>query len=106
MRSELSVSRPAPRLWAVQVTNKKNAGSTRSVLCGIDWVTGTRTDADPTNDIQVANMSLGGPLKGANTGKPDDENCGITQHDVVHQADLRVDRRRRHVCRGGRQLRY
>ena len=30
------------------------------VICGIDWVTSTRTDADPSNDIAVANMSLGG----------------------------------------------
>jgi subtilisin family serine protease len=62
---------PGARLWSVRVLNNKGAGSTSSVLCGIDWVTATRTDADPTNDISVANMSLAG--QGS-----DDGNCGGT----------------------------
>jgi subtilisin len=51
------------------------------ILCGIDWVTATRTDADPGNDIAVANMSLGGQLKNA-----DDGACGRTNHDAIHLA--------------------
>ena len=46
---------PGARLWAVQVGD---------VICGLDWVTGTRTDGDPNNDIAVANLSLSGPLPG------------------------------------------
>ena len=45
---------PGANLYAVRVLNKKNTGSASSILCGIDWVTATRTDADPTNDIAVA----------------------------------------------------
>jgi subtilisin len=70
---------PGARLWAVRVLNNNGGGSTGSILCGIDWVTGTRMDADPTNDIAVANMSLAG--KGT-----DDGDCGRTKKDVVHQA--------------------
>jgi subtilisin len=33
------------------------------LICGLDWVTSTRSDADPTNDIAVANMSISGPLR-------------------------------------------
>jgi subtilisin family serine protease len=71
---------PGARLWSVRVINDQGAGSTSSFLCGIDWVTGTRTDTDPTNDIAVANMSLVG--KGR-----DDGNCGKTpRKDAVHIA--------------------
>lgn len=70
---------PGTPLWAVRVLGGNGAGSKSSVLCGIDWVTSTRTDGDPANDIAVANMSLGG--KGG-----DDQNCGQTNRDVLHQA--------------------
>ena len=56
---------PGARLWAVRTGNKKGFSSDRALICGIDWVTGTRTDADPTNDIAVANMSLGGDVSGS-----------------------------------------
>ncbi len=68
------------QLWAVRVLNDNAAGTESDVLCGVDWVTATRTDADPSNDIQVANMSLGG--KGGDDGK-----CGTTKkQDPLHQA--------------------
>ena len=76
---------PGAHLWAVRVLNKQNAGSTSGVLCGIDWVTATRTDADPTNDIAVANMSLGL----AQNGRSDDEQCGTVRRDPLHQAICR-----------------
>jgi subtilisin len=60
---------PGAPLWAVRVLNDNGSGSTSSLLCGIDWVTGSRTDGSPDNDIAVANMSLGG--QGV-----DDGNCG------------------------------
>jgi subtilisin len=77
---------PGAPLWSVRVLNKKLFGTTSTVLCGIDWVTATRTDADPTNDIQVANMSLGGPFTGSHH---DDEQCGVKPRDVIHQAICR-----------------
>jgi subtilisin len=71
---------PGANLYAVRVLNKKAVGSESAVLCGIDWVTATRTDADPTNNIAVANMSLGG--KGSDGG-----DCGNTpKRDAEHQA--------------------
>ncbi|HEY3189575.1 MAG TPA: S8 family serine peptidase [Solirubrobacteraceae bacterium] len=51
---------PGTRLFAAKVLDAQGAGTASQVICGIDWVTSTRTDADPTNDIAVANMSLGG----------------------------------------------
>jgi subtilisin len=69
---------PGANLYAVRVINKNGTGSTSSILCGIDWVTATRTDADPSNDIAVANMSIGG------SGN-DDGKCGHTKK-AVHQA--------------------
>ena len=70
---------PGARLWAVRVLNKNGSGSLSSVLCGIDWATSTRSDSDPTNDISVANMSLGAKSQ-------DDGNCGKTNNDAVHLA--------------------
>jgi subtilisin len=73
---------PGARLWAVKVLKKNNTGSGSNIICGIDWVTSTRTDSDPSNDIIVANMSVIG--KGS-----DDGNCGLTNKDPWHQAICR-----------------
>jgi subtilisin len=73
---------PGARLWAVKSLRKNNSGTTSMMLCGVDWVTSTRTDSDPSNDIAVANMSIGG--KGR-----DDGNCGLTNKDPWHQAICR-----------------
>lgn len=76
---------PGARLWAVRVLNDNGAGTVANMICGIDWVTATRMDADPTNDIAVANMSIGG--KAVN---PDDGQCGTTKkQDPLHQAICR-----------------
>jgi subtilisin len=68
---------PGARLWSVRVLKKNGTGTLGDILCGVDWVTATRTDADPSNDIAVANMSLGGP-------GTDDGNCGRTNKDALH----------------------
>ncbi len=53
---------PGTPLWSARVFGEGVTNTPDSVvICGIDWVTSTRMDADPHNDIQVANMSLGGP---------------------------------------------
>jgi subtilisin len=70
---------PASKLWAVRVLGANGSGLTSQVICGIDWVTSTRTDADPANDIAVANMSLGS--SGASS-----DNCGRTVGDAMHIA--------------------
>src|SRR5918992_6118822 len=51
---------PGARLYAVKVLTDAGVGLTTDIICGIDWVTATRTDLDPNNNIAVANMSLGG----------------------------------------------
>lgn len=51
---------PGTTVYAVKVLDANGSGSTSSVVCGIDWVASTRSDADPGNDIAVANLSLGG----------------------------------------------
>jgi subtilisin len=73
---------PGARLWAVKSLRKNNTGTTSMMLCGVDWVTSTRTDGDPSNDIAVANVSIIGK-------RSDDGNCGLTNKDPFHQAICR-----------------
>ena len=70
---------PGARLWSVRVLKKNGGGTLSDVLCGVDWVTATHSDADASNDIAVANMSLGG------SGE-DDGNCGRTKKDPLHMS--------------------
>ena len=70
---------PGARLWAVKVLGDNGVGTNSTLICGIDWVTSTRSDADPTNDIAVGNMSLSGP-------GTDDGNCGLSNKDPLHLA--------------------
>lgn len=75
---------PGARLWAVKVLNNRGVGSFSSAICGIDWVTAKNTDGDTTNDIEVANMSLGATVSGS-----DDNNCGWVGSNAaaaMHQA--------------------
>jgi subtilisin len=69
---------PGSRLYSVKVMNAAGEGSFSSIICGIDWVTSTRTDADPANNVAVANLSLGGP------GDPV-RDCASTT-DAMHRA--------------------
>lgn len=71
---------PGARLWSVQVLDTGGRGTNSEIMCGLDWVVGTRTDADPDNDIAVANLSLGGPA-GIDTGR-----CPGTGKDAYHTA--------------------
>ena len=70
---------PGANLYAVKVLTDAGVGLTTDIICGIDWVTSTRTDLNPANDIRVANMSLGG-------GGTDDDNCGNSNNDAYHRA--------------------
>jgi subtilisin family serine protease len=69
---------PGTRVVAVKVLDASGGGTFSQIICGIDWVTSTRTDADPANDIAVANMSLGG------AGSPV-KDCATTT-DPMHRA--------------------
>ena len=70
---------PGTPIWSVKVLDSSGNGAWSDVICGINWVTATRTDSNPTNDIAVVNMSLAG--SGSN-----DNNCGYTNNDPLHQA--------------------
>ena len=53
-------------------------------VCGLDWITAQRDPNDPSRPlIEAANMSV------AKTGS-DDHNCGLTNHDPMHQAICRL----------------
>jgi subtilisin len=70
---------PGANLYAVRVLNQNLVGNLSDVICGVDWVTSTRADSNPSNDVAIANMSLGGPGS-------DDGNCGRTNKDALHLA--------------------
>jgi subtilisin len=70
---------PWANMYGVKVLDDEGNGTTRELLCGIEWVTTTRTDNDPHNDIDVANLSLGGV-------GTDDGHCGESDNDILHQA--------------------
>jgi DNA-binding beta-propeller fold protein YncE len=53
---------PGARIWSVRALNRNGSGLLSWIAAGIDWVTATREDKDPNNDIEVANMSIGGFL--------------------------------------------
>jgi len=65
---------PGARIWSVKVLNDFGFGLSSDIIAGVDWVTGH------ADEIDVANMSLGG------TGFPDDGNCGRTNGDALHEA--------------------
>jgi len=70
---------PGARLYAVRVLNNSGSGSFSAITCGINWVTGLNSDSNPDNNIEVANMSLGG-------SGSDDGNCGNSNNDALHKA--------------------
>jgi subtilisin family serine protease len=50
---------PEARLVPIKVLDATGHGEWSNVICGIDHLTSMNLDADPANDITVANMSLG-----------------------------------------------
>ncbi|MDQ0853816.1 subtilisin [Arthrobacter sp. V4I6] len=52
---------PGTPLWSVRVVDDYDVITEESLICAIDWVTSTRRDDDGGNDIEVANISIGGP---------------------------------------------
>jgi subtilisin len=80
---------PGTTVTAVKVLSAAGTGLWSHVICGVDWVTRTRTDADPSNDVHVANMSLGGdaPSKGDCSDRNDALHraiCGSTSAGVTY----------------------
>jgi subtilisin family serine protease len=85
---------PGTKVFAVKVLDAAGSGSWSQIICGIDWATATRADADPANDVAVVNMSLGGP--GTPVGS-----CATTT-DALHKAVCRsTDAGVNHVVAAG-----
>lgn len=74
---------PGARIFSYRVLHHDGTATAREVICGIERAIATRFDADMTNDIAVANLSLGG-------GGSDDGNCGRTRRDPLHMAICRA----------------
>jgi subtilisin family serine protease len=49
---------PGVRLWGVKVLDSSGGGTLGEFIAGVEWITATRKDANPENDIEVANASL------------------------------------------------
>jgi subtilisin family serine protease len=64
---------PGARIWPVKVLSAIGTGLNSDVICGIDYV------AANADEIEVANMSLGGAGE-------DDGNCGQSSGDAMHTA--------------------
>ncbi|MGH2484024.1 MAG: S8 family peptidase, partial [Candidatus Limnocylindria bacterium] len=43
----------------IKVLDDTGEGTDSTVICGVDYLTGLATDGDPTNDVRIANLSLG-----------------------------------------------
>jgi subtilisin family serine protease len=56
---------PGARIWAVEAFDDRGSATDSELICALDWVTATRTDADPSNDILVANLSASGHVASA-----------------------------------------
>jgi subtilisin family serine protease len=61
---------PQARIVPIKVLDDTGHGEWSNFICGLDHLTGLNTDADPDNDIDVANMSLGdvGTIGSCNDG--------------------------------------
>ena len=66
---------PESHLVPVKVFDDAGNSSEAMVLCGLDHIIGLATDGDPTNDVQVANMSFG-----------EDRAWGDCGNDALHAA--------------------
>jgi len=75
---------PGVRLWAVKILDDSGSGLLSWYVCGLDWIAAQRDPADPTRPmIESVNMSV------TKWGQ-DDQNCGNTNNDILHQAICRV----------------
>jgi subtilisin len=75
---------PGVRLWAVRILDPAGDGLLSWYVCGLDWIAAQKDPLDPTRPlIESVNMSV------AKSGT-DDNNCGITNKDVIHKAICRL----------------
>jgi subtilisin family serine protease len=75
---------PGVRLWAVRILDSTGYGLLSWYVCGLDWIATQRDPNDPSRPlIEAVNMSV--TKWGSN-----DNNCGLTNNDILHQAICRV----------------
>ncbi len=75
---------PGARIWAVRILNADGYGLLSWYVCGLDWVLAQRDPNDSSKPlIEAVNMSV-------TKAGSDDSNCGLTNHDVLHQAVCRL----------------
>jgi len=75
---------PGVRLWAVRILDANGEGRLSWWICGLEWIASQKDPADPSRPlIEAVNMSV------TRWGR-DDNNCGYTDDDVLHQAICRV----------------
>ena len=75
---------PGVRLWAVRILDANGEGRLSWWICGLDWIASQKDPADSSRPlIEAVNMSV------TRWGR-DDNNCGHTNDDVLHQAVCRV----------------
>ncbi|HEY8437252.1 MAG TPA: S8 family serine peptidase [Candidatus Limnocylindrales bacterium] len=75
---------PGVRIWSVKILDSGGSGLLSWYLCGLDWIAAQHDPADPSKPLfEVANMSV-------TKWGSDDQNCGLTNADPLHQAICRV----------------
>ena len=75
---------PGARVWGVKILNDDGYGLISWYICGLDWILAQRDPNDPSRPLfEAVNMSVTKPGS-------DDRNCGLTNHDPLHQAICRV----------------
>ncbi len=75
---------PGARVWGVKILNADGYGLISWYVCGLDWILAQRDPNDASRPLfEAVNMSVTKPGS-------DDGNCGLTNHDPLHQAICRV----------------
>jgi Subtilase family/FG-GAP-like repeat len=72
---------PGARRWGLRVVGDQLR--LEQVVAAVDWVTATRFDADPSNDIAVANMSIGCLIDGNPYPEYEFDSCDPTVLDAA-----------------------
>ncbi len=75
---------PGARVWGVKILNDDGYGLISWYVCGLDWILAQRDPVDSSRPLfEAVNMSV-------TKDGSDDVNCGLTNHDPLHQAICRV----------------
>ncbi|MEU2654005.1 S8 family serine peptidase [Streptomyces sp. NPDC007325] len=81
---------PGTPLWSVKIVDDEGFVDDAAFMCAMDWLVATRTDADPSNDIVIANMSIGSFPEDSAFTDLDDGACGTVNEDAAHMAVCRL----------------